>query len=161
MIELPNKSTVLDFAFRVHSDVGLRFKNAMVNSVIKPIGHKLKSGDVVSVNTFKNKYSATKYWFDYLRMPSAKAKLTRYLRQQEKDIYIEQGKKLLNKKLEKHGLPLLNSDQDRIQKVYNERFEHLLMQIASKAISSLSILKEIYKITNEKSKPKEIKKTIS
>lgn len=43
VIELTNGSTVLDFAFRVHTDVGLRFKTAIVNNSIKPISHILKS----------------------------------------------------------------------------------------------------------------------
>ena len=90
VIELPKQSTVLDFAFRVHTDVGLRFNNATINGIIKPIGHLLKSGDVVAVNTFKNRYTATKYRFDYLHMPTAKSKLMRFLRQQEKDKYIAQ-----------------------------------------------------------------------
>jgi len=60
IIELPQESTVLDFAFRVHSDVGLKFKNAIVNNKIVPIDFKLKTGDIVDIQTFKNKFTATR-----------------------------------------------------------------------------------------------------
>ncbi len=81
---------MLDFAFRVHTDVGLKFKNATVNHIIKPINHILKSGDIISINTYKHRYTATKYWLDYLHTPTAKSKLTRFIKQQEKEIYIKQ-----------------------------------------------------------------------
>jgi guanosine-3',5'-bis(diphosphate) 3'-pyrophosphohydrolase len=150
VIELPKWSTVLDFAFRVHTDVGLRFNNATVNGIIKPIGHLLQSWDVINVNTFKHRYTATRYWIDYLHMPTAKAKLARFLKQQEKDIYITKWTELLNAKLVKYDLPLLYNDKDKIQKHYGTGLEHLLMQLASKATTSMTILKEVYGISWEK-----------
>ena len=51
-------------------------------------------------------------------MPTAKAKLARFLKQQEKDIYIHKGTELLNAKLVKYDLPLLYNDKDKIQKHY-------------------------------------------
>jgi GTP diphosphokinase / guanosine-3',5'-bis(diphosphate) 3'-diphosphatase len=72
IIELPRGGTVLDFAFHIHTEVGLRFKNALVNREIKPIGYTPKNGDVVMVQTRKNKYTASKHWLDYLKTPSAR-----------------------------------------------------------------------------------------
>jgi GTP diphosphokinase / guanosine-3',5'-bis(diphosphate) 3'-diphosphatase len=150
VIELSKWSTVLDFAFRIHTDVWLRFNNATVNGVIKPIGYALKSGDVVAVNTFKNKYTATKYRIDDLHTPTAKAKLIRFIKYQEKEVYIQKWILLLDSKLLKYELPVLSSDKDKIKKHYGEQFEHTLMQIASKAISPMTILKQVYSITGEK-----------
>lgn len=92
----------------------MRFKNGLVGGVIKPIGHVLASGDVVSVKTFKNKYTANKHWMEFLHTPTAKAKLSRFIRKQERDIYINRATELFNKKLEGYGLPLLGQDGDRI-----------------------------------------------
>lgn len=128
----------------------MRFNNATVNGVIKPIGYALKSGDVVVVNTFKNKYTATKYRIDYLHTPTAKAKLIRFIKHQEKEIYITRGMLLLETKLIKYDLPLLSSDKDKIKKQYGEQLEHTLMQIASKAISPMTILKQVYNIVGDK-----------
>ena len=59
IIELPENSTVLDFAFRIHSDIGFKFKNAFINGRIVPLGHVLQTGDIVDIKTFKNKITAT------------------------------------------------------------------------------------------------------
>ena len=141
---------MLDFAFRIHSDVGLKFNNAMVNNVIKPIGYILKSGDVVSINTFKNKYTATKYRLDYLHTPTAKTKLTRFLKSQEKEVYVNKGIQILDTKLLKYDLPTVNSDKDKIKKYYGEQFEQTMMQVASKAITPTIILKQVYNIVTDK-----------
>lgn len=150
VIELSKGSTVLDFAFRIHTDVGLRFNNATVNGVIKPIGYELKSGDVVAINTFKNKYTATKYWIDYLHTPTAKSKLLRHIKHEEKEVYVNKGIWILDAKLTKYDLPLIASDKDKIKKHYGEQLEHMLMQVASKAVTPMSILKQIYNIAWEK-----------
>lgn len=149
VIELTKWSTVLDFAFRVHTDVGLKFKNATVNNIIKPINHVIKSGDIVSINTYKNRYTATKYWLDYLHTPTAKSKLTRFIKQQEKEVYIKKWISIIDLKLQKYNLPLLSNDKDKIKKFYGDQFEHTMMQVASKAISTMNILKEVYGTVGE------------
>jgi (p)ppGpp synthase/HD superfamily hydrolase len=123
----------------------LRFNNALVNGVIKPIAYILASGDVVSINTYKNKYTATKYRFDYLYTPTSKSKLTRFLKQQERELYIAKGTDMLNIKLANANLPLLYNDKDLIHKAYTAHaMEHILMQIASKAQSISTLIKEYY-----------------
>jgi len=151
---MSKESTVLDFAFRVHTDMGLKFNNALVNGIIKPIGHILSTGDVVTINAYKNRYTATKYWIDYLHTPTAKSKLQRYIKQQEKDIYLTQAVSILNGKLTKYNLPLISSDKDQMRKHFGQGRESLLLQIANKAISATHLIKEVYhiEIKNEKAK---------
>lgn len=149
VIELSYGSTVLDFAFRVHTDVGLKFKNAIVNGVIKPIGYVLQSWDVVNINTFKHKFTATKYRLDALHTPTAKSKLTRFIKQQEKSTYVLRGKEMLDAKLTKRSLPLLSSEKDKIKKYYGDQFEHTMMQVASKAINPTQLIRDIYHIPVE------------
>jgi hypothetical protein len=65
----------------------------------------------------------------------------------------------LEAKLLKYDLPLLSSDKDKIKKHYGDQTEHLLMQIASKAISPMLVLKQVYNITGDKPNiPQETKK---
>ena len=125
----------------------MKFKNATVNGIIKPINHTLKSGDIVSINIYKNRYTATRYRLDYLHTPTAKSKLSRFIKQQEKDIYIKKGSDILEIKLNKYNLPLLTNDKDKVKKFYGDQFEHTMMQLASKAISVTGILKEVYNIS--------------
>lgn len=145
VIELPENSTILDFAFRIHTDVGLRFKNAIVNNIIKPISFIPKTGDIIHINTFRNKYPATKYWLDFLHTPTAKAKLTRFLKQKNKDEYIAIAVDLINEKLKSLNLPLLYADKDLIAKnLDDEDLEKNLLRIADKQDSPISLIKLYY-----------------
>jgi GTP pyrophosphokinase len=94
--ELPQGSSILDFAFSIHSDIGLRFKNALVNGQIKPLSYILRTGDIVNINTFKNRYSAVKHWLDYLHTPSARGQLIKYIRIQEREARLDEAIEGLN-----------------------------------------------------------------
>lgn len=143
--ELPAGSTVLDFAFRIHSDIWLSFKSALINWIIVPIDYKLKTWDIVKIQNFKNKFIAAKSWMDYLHTPSAKAKLNKYIKQAEKEKLIKESINILNSKLKEFELPLLYSKEDKISKKYKwESLENLLTRINDKQINITRFLKEIY-----------------
>ena len=145
IIEMPQWSTVLDFAFRVHSDVGLSFKNAIVNGVIKPIGFTPESGDIIQIKTFRNKVSATKYWLDYLHTPSAKNKLQKYVKVQERDYMVNSAKEILNSRLSEWHLPLLWKEWDLISGFYEQaEFEKKVLEAKNKQISFSVFFKEVY-----------------
>ncbi len=145
VIELPEWSTVLDFAFRVHSELWLKFQSALVNGSIVPISHKLKTGDIVLVHAFKNKWSASGNWLEYLHTPSAKSKLTRFLKSKEKTQLINKSLKLLEEKLKEFKLPALYSKWDLITKEHKwEAFDRLLLQLLDKQMWYTTFIKKIY-----------------
>ncbi len=146
IIELPQQSTILDFAFRVHTDIGLKLKNAFVNGRIVPIDHTLKTGDIVDIKTFKNKYSATSGRLKYLHTPSAKSKLSRFIRQQQKDEIFKEVTLLINAKLSGFDLPLLGGKDDLITKQRKgEEYERLLLRIRDKQLTITSLIRDVYK----------------
>lgn len=145
VIEFPVGSTLLDFAFRVHTDLWLKFKHGLVNWVIKPINHILQTWDVVSVTTFKNKYTANKHWSDFLHTPTAKTKLARFIRAQERDYYIQRGIEIFNKSLEKYDLPALGSEWDLIESGLSEEELHTYMlSLVDKQRTSTSLIRRFY-----------------
>jgi len=145
IIELPQKSTVLDFAFRVHTDIGLKFKNGFINNRIVPIDYKLKTGDIVSIATFKNKFTASSWWMRFLHTPSAKTKLLRYLRQQEKDVLFAEVTEKINRKLTSLDLPLFNSKKDRITKEFSgEALERLMYRVLDRQLTVTKLIKDFY-----------------
>ena len=160
VIELPEESSVLDFAFRIHSDLGLRFNNATVNGSITPISHVLHTGDIVVINAFKNKFSASSNRFEYLHTPSAKAKLTKFLKTKERTHLIDKSMKLLDFKLKELALPPLYSAQDRITKKYKgESLDQLLLQLLDKQFGYYTFIKKIYKDILPKETPATILST--
>lgn len=146
VIELPEWSTVLDFAFRIHSDLWLKFQNALVNGSIVQIWHKLKTGDVVIVQAFKNKFSASGNWFEYLHTPSAKAKLTKFLKSKERIQLVAKSLTNLEQKLQEFALPPLHSKDDLITKEYKwEQLDRVLLQLLDKQIGYITFIKRYYK----------------
>lgn len=114
IIEIPKWSTVLDFAFHVHTDIWLRFKNAIVNGEIVPITYTPHTWDVVKINTFKYKYTANSQWISILKTPSAKSKVLKYVKAETSSELLESSIKIFNEKLKWLWLPLLNSKEDKI-----------------------------------------------
>lgn len=146
VIELPEWSSVLDFAFRIHSDLGLRFNNATVNGSIVPISQRLNTWDIVVINAFRNKFTASSNWFEYLHTPSAKWKLTKFLKTKERNHLLDKSLKLLDEKLKELGLPPLYSKDDRITKEYkNEQFDRVLLQLLDKQFGYYTFIRKLYK----------------
>jgi GTP pyrophosphokinase len=146
---------VLDFAFRIHTDIGLRFKNALVNGRIVPIDYKLKNGDIVEIKTYKNRYSASKSWLDILYTPSAKAKLSRFLKQLARKELLQLGEKKVNDFLKQYDLPTLYSKQDIISKeLGKEELEKVLVNIGEGKESVIKFVKKFYPQISQEEKEK-------
>jgi len=150
VIELSYWSSVLDFAFAIHSEIGLRFKNAIVNWQIKPISYRPKTGDVISINTFKNKYSASKHRFDFLHTMWAKSNLNKYIKSEQKAELIKKATSELNSHLEKINLPKLDWSNDKISKLYSKsELEKKFMEILDKKNNYSQLIKSAYPIERE------------
>ncbi len=151
VVELPYGSSVLDFAFFIHSDIGLRFKNAIVNWQIKPISYRPKTGDVISINTFKNKYSANKHRFDFLHTMWAKSNLNKYLKSEQKLELIKKATNELNTQLEKIDLPKLDASNDKISKMFSKSdLEKKFIEILDRKSNYSQLIKSVYPVEREK-----------
>jgi len=94
---LPKGSTPLDFAFSIHTEIGLRTRGARVNSKLVPLSHELKSGDQVEIITSDNAQPNVN-WLDYATTARARAKIKSSLKDEKKEI-AEEGKAVLARKL--------------------------------------------------------------
>jgi GTP pyrophosphokinase len=94
---LPKNATALDFAFSIHTDVGLKCRGAKVNGKLLPLSHQLKSGDQIEVITSSsNKPNAR--WLDFVITARAKARIRAALNEEEK-LIADEGKAILIRKL--------------------------------------------------------------
>src|SRR5690606_15574051 len=89
--------TALDFAFNIHTDIGLRTRGTRVNGKLVPLDHELKSGDQVEVITSQNQ-KPTANWLEYVTTSRAKNKIRNVLNENIKKI-AEEGKEILERKL--------------------------------------------------------------
>ncbi|TDP01621.1 RelA/SpoT family protein [Flavobacterium sp. 245] len=102
---LPKGATSLDFAFSIHSEIGIKTRGTRVNGRLVPLNHELKSGDQVEVITSANQ-KPTVNWLEYVTTSRAKNKIKNVLNENTKKIG-EEGKELLTRKL-KHLKVTLN-----------------------------------------------------
>ena len=97
-------STALDFAFHVHTDIGVKTRGARVNGKLVPLSHLLKSGDQVDIMTSEN-VKPTINWLDFVVTSKAKSKIKSSLNIEKKKISIE-GKEILKRKLKQFKIKL-------------------------------------------------------
>jgi GTP pyrophosphokinase len=100
---LPKDASALDFAFTVHTDVGLKCRGAKVNGKLVPLSHTLKSGDQIEVITSTNNKPNAR-WLDFVITARAKTKIRAALKDEEK-LIAEEGKAILARKLRHLKIP--------------------------------------------------------
>jgi GTP pyrophosphokinase len=112
---LPKGSTPLDFAFSIHTEIGLKTRGARVNNKLVPLSHELKSGDQVEIITSENAQPNVN-WLDYATTARARAKIKSSLKDEKREI-AEEGKAILTRKLRAQKIPFN-------EKVINELVVH-------------------------------------
>ncbi len=113
---LPVNSTALDFAFSIHSAVGSRCIGAKVNHKLVPISHKLRSGDQVEIIT-SNKQKPNEDWLKFVVTAKARAKIKDSLKEEKRKI-AEDGKQMLQRKLENKGTTFSQHNIDELVNFY-------------------------------------------
>lgn len=105
VVELPKGSTPIDFAYRIHSEVGDTLVGAIVNDQMVPIYTELEAEDVVKIRT-SSTGKPSKEWLNHVKTTQAKNKIKSYFSKQIKDEYIEKGKNILDKEIRKRKLAI-------------------------------------------------------
>ena len=113
---LPNNATALDFAFDIHTDVGLKCIGAKVNQKLVPLSYMLKSGDQVEVITSR-KQEPKEDWLKYVVTAKAKSKIKDALKSEKKKISKE-GKTFLEKKMHAFKIPVTEENLKQILNFY-------------------------------------------
>ncbi len=103
VLDLPAGSTPLDFAFKIHTDVGLKCVGARVNGKMVTIDHPLRSGDIVEIVTSASSSGPSVDWLKIAKSSTAKAKIRQFLNRQNSGNEIARGKEALEKYVRKKG----------------------------------------------------------
>ena len=148
VIDLPNGSTPLDFAYRIHTEVGNQTVGAVVNGVLVPLNTKLKTGDVVELKTNKNS-TPSEDWLKIVKSNHARNKIKAYFikkETEEKEQLAKVGENQLKEELEKHGLEeyLDNKKLDKIATSLqlSNSFD-LFYTIGCKSLTCQSVIEKI------------------
>lgn len=107
VIDLPQGATPIDFAYRIHTQVGHRCRGAKVGGQIVPLDHELSTGDRVEIITAKNA-KPSRDWLNphlgYVKTASARTKIRQHFRAQARDTSIAQGRELVERELRRLGI---------------------------------------------------------
>lgn len=103
VIELPAGATPLDFAFKIHSDIGCKCVGAKVNGKMVTIDHKLENGDIVDIVTNPNSAGPSIDWLRIAKSSSARSKIRQWLKKENKTNVVDKGKDMIDRYIRKKG----------------------------------------------------------
>ena len=121
VVEMPAGATPIDFAYRVHTNVGNKCVGAKIDGKIVPIDYKLQNGNIVEILTSSNSNGPSRDWLNIVKTPNAKSRIRQWFKKERREENIERGSELLEKEFKRYGLPLKDSS-----------IEKYMLQIAKK-----------------------------
>lgn len=162
VVELSKDSTPVDFAYRIHSDVGNKCIGAKVDGRLVPLNYVLQNGNIVEILTSKNSAGPSMDWLKFVASPSTKQKIRQFFKHANKDKNIEMGRDMIIQDLKKdgyHANELMNDQalESIIARMSFSSPEDLFAAVGfgSQTVSSVSQkLKDIYEDNKKKEEEK-------
>ena len=116
--DLPAGATPLDFAYRIHTDVGHRTIGAKVNNRLVPLDYRLKNGDIVEIVTTKGEHGPSRDWLNVVKTSHAREKIRQWFKRKDRDENIVHGRDSLERELRRLARASIASiGPDRIAEV--------------------------------------------
>lgn len=153
VIELPAESTPIDFAYRVHTNVGNKCVGAKVDGRMVTLDYKLQNGNIVEILTSSNSPGPSRDWLGIVKTPNAKSRIRQFFKKERREENIERGNSILEREFKKHGLPttkdsVIDKNMLIIAKKFNQpNVEDLIATVGYGGIMASQVvtkLKELY-----------------
>jgi GTP pyrophosphokinase len=153
--KLPRDSSTIDFAFAIHSDVGMHTIGAKVNGRIVPLRTKLKSGDQVEIITSAGQ-EPNQDWLAFVKTSRAQQKIRKYLREVQQSQTIKFGEEILIKYLKKYNLEVKSEEfQEVLPKLGFQNLDSLLLVLGRGEYATDNITRKLFpdKVPDKKRDP--------
>ncbi|AZA60306.1 RelA/SpoT family protein [Chryseobacterium indoltheticum] len=139
---LPTNATALDFAFSVHSDLGMKCLGAKINGKLVPISYVLQNGDQVDILSSQNQKPKFD-WLEFVVTSKAKSKIKSFLNS-EKNSFVEEGKEILQRKLRHAKINFNDEEINKLQKFFNlKTSQELFLKFQTNELDASSLRKYI------------------
>lgn len=152
--EFPSGSMPLDFAYRIHSEVGNKTVGAIVNGKIVPLTYKLQTGDVIEIKTSKSCTGPNDSWLKLTKTNHAKNKIKAYINKKQRDTFILSGHESLEHACKEKNYDIKLIDDKLIQELFPKllvkTIEDLECEIGKNTISALGVVNKILGINDIK-----------
>ena len=146
--DLPAGATPLDFAYRIHTDVGHRTIGSKVNNRLVPLDYRLRNGDIVEIVTTKAEHGPSRDWLSIVRTSHAREKIRQWFKKKDRDENIVHGKESLERELKRLARTSISAvGHDRLLEVakhYNqESLDDFYASIGYGAVSAQSVVMKL------------------
>lgn len=162
LIELPAGSTIIDFAYRIHTDIGDHCRGGKVNGRLEPLTYKLKNGDQVEVITRPNATPSRDWLHDpsYIATNAARAKVRQWFRRQDRAQNIEAGREMIEREFKRLGVSnwMKLGDVYRLFKVDPGKEEDFLEKVGYGTITLMSVTSRIIEEERRREREKQERK---
>ena len=165
VIALPKGATPLDFAYKIHTDIGNKTVGAIVNNKIVPLSYELQTGDIISMRINKNSFGPSEDWLKIVKTNHARQKIRNFLNKLNRDVLIASGKNDLERELNAQKVAGDIND-DFVRNNFNKQgintVDDLYAEIGKGNISSKSVISKLNGVTpfdREASLQKQIEKS--
>lgn len=143
VIDLPKGATPLDFAYKIHTNIGNKTVGAMVNNRIVPLDYELQNGDIISIKTNKNSFGPSENWLKIAQTSHARHKIRNFLNKQNRDVAIIQGKEALEQEFKINRLTL-DIDDEFVNKFFSKNninnLEELYVEVGRGNLSAKTVV---------------------
>ena len=154
VIELPAGSTPIDFAYRVHTNVGNKCTGAKINGKIVPINYKLQNGEIVEIITSSNSTGPSRDWLNIVQTPTARNRIRQWFKKERREENIERGTDILEKEFKRYNIPYKNSSiqkfLNQVAKKFNQpTLEDLIATIGYGGIATSQVMPKVRDFYNK------------
>jgi len=152
--DLPRGATPIDFAYRVHTDLGHRCAGAKVNGRLVPLNYQLKNGDVVEIMPAKGDRGPSRDWLNpvlgYVKTSQARGRIRQWFKKLERTENIERGREALEKSMRQLGIPFV--EREKLSKLF--KYDNLDDFYAAIGYGDITTHQIALKLTAQQQQPK-------
>lgn len=148
VINLPYNSTPIDFAYRIHTDVGHRCVGAKVNGKIVPLDYHLKTGEIVEVLTSSASKGPGMDWLNITKSNQAKSKIKAWFKKEKRHDNIEKGKELIDKECKRQGVNFGKIAKGEVLEILLKKYnlntlDDLYVAVSIGAVTAYSVVNKL------------------